>query len=94
MLFSIILIIILVEERSTLQTKLLWSAIGIFGTNVVNVLRVITIYLTDYYAGKEVGAQVHYLVGYLLFITWLAIFFFVMSRRPLRRKIGPVNSAG
>lgn len=88
MVFSIILIVILAEERSSLQTKLLWGVIGIFGTNIVNVIRVISIYLTDYFAGKEVGAEVHYFVGYVFFIAWLAVFFYVMSKRPLsKRKI-------
>jgi len=86
MLFSIILIVILVEERSSLRTKLLWSGLGLFGTNFVNVIRVITIYLTDYYAGKEAGAEVHYFIGYALFIAWLSIFFFAMSKKPLEQE--------
>jgi exosortase/archaeosortase family protein len=85
MLFSIILITVLVEEKSSRRTKFVWSVVGIFGTNVVNVIRVIAIYLTDYYVGYEAGAQVHYFIGYVLFIAWLTIFFYAMSRKSLRK---------
>jgi exosortase/archaeosortase family protein len=86
MLFSIILITVLVEEKSSRRTKFIWSVVGIFGTNVVNVIRVIVIYLTDYYVGYEAGTQVHYFIGYVLFIAWLAIFFYAMSKKPLRKE--------
>lgn len=86
LMFSIILVVTLVEEKSPLRTKLLWATLGIIGTNIVNVIRVITIFLTDYAYGIEVGAQVHYFIGYMLFIAWLALFFFVMSKRPFRKK--------
>jgi exosortase/archaeosortase family protein len=87
LVFTIILIVILFEEKSILRTKILWAVIGVIGTNIVNVIRVLTIFLTDYAFGAEAGAQVHYFVGYVLFITWLVIFFLFMSRRPLRRQI-------
>lgn len=94
LVFSVILITVLVEERSSRRTKLIWSVVGILGTNIVNVIRVITIYLTDYYVGYEAGAQVHYFIGYVLFITWLAIFFYAMSKKPLRgEKRHPVGQS-
>jgi len=86
LMFSIILVVTLIEEKSLLRTKLLWATIGIIGTNIMNVIRVITIFLTDYAYGIEVGAQVHYFIGYILFIAWLTLFFFVMSKRSFRKR--------
>jgi len=81
LIFSIILVIIMFEESSNPRTKILWSIAGILGTFALNIIRVIIIYLTDYYYGFEVGGQVHYVIGYVLFITWLAIFFYTFSKR-------------
>jgi exosortase/archaeosortase family protein len=88
LVFIIILVVILFEEKNTLRTKIIWAAIGILGTNVVNGIRVLTIFLTDYAYGTEVGAQIHYFIGYVLFITWLAIFFFLMSKILPRKETG------
>ena len=81
LIFSIILVVVLFEETSSFRAKILWSAIGILGTLFVNVIRVTIIYLADYFYGFEVGGKVHYIIGYALFITWLAIFFYTFSKR-------------
>jgi len=47
----------------------------------VNILRVTLILLADYFYGVEVGATIHYVLGYALFSVWLALFFFVYSKR-------------
>ena len=90
LIFSIILIIVLFEEPTRLKTKILWSVIGILGTLFVNVIRVTTIFLADYFYGSEVGGKVHYIIGYVLFITWLAIFFYTFSKR--RVILGKIQS--
>ena len=81
LIFSIILVIVLFEEPTRLKTKILWSVIGVLGTLFVNVIRITIIFLADYFYGSEVGGQVHYTIGYALFITWLAIFFYTFSKR-------------
>ena len=81
LIFSIILVIVLFEESGSFRAKILWSVIGILGTLFVNVIRIIIIFLADYFYGFEVGGQVHYFIGYVLFITWLAIFFYTFSKR-------------
>jgi len=81
LIFSIILVIVLFEESSSLRAKILWSVAGILGTLFVNIIRIITIFLADYYYGFEVGGTVHYFIGYVLFIIWLAIFFYIFSKR-------------
>ncbi len=86
MIFSIILVVILAEERGAIRTKLTWSIIGIAGTNIVNIFRILIIFLTDYAYGAEAGAQVHYLIGYALFIAWLTFFFVAMDKKPFSKQ--------
>jgi exosortase/archaeosortase family protein len=79
--FSIILVIVLLEDPSSWKTRLLASAIGVSVTFALNIFRVIIIYVTDYFYGAEVGANVHYVIGYALFSTWLALFLYIYSKR-------------
>jgi len=81
--FTIILIITLSEEPTSLKTKTLWSLIGIVGTILVNIIRVVIIFLAHYFYGYEVGGRVHYAIGYVLFIGWIIIFFYVFSKRQI-----------
>ena len=81
LIFSIILVVTLFEESASPRTKLLWAVAGVFGMFVVNVIRVVIIFLTDYFYGSDVGAKVHYFIGYVLFLLWLVIFFYVFSKR-------------
>jgi len=81
LVFSIILIVILFEDPSSLKVKLVYSIVGLLGTFASNILRVTTIFLADYFYGAEVGATVHYMIGYALFSTWLASFFYIYSKR-------------
>jgi phosphotransferase system glucose/maltose/N-acetylglucosamine-specific IIC component len=39
------------------------------------------IFVTDYFYGYEAGAQVHYFIGYAIFITWISIFFYAFSKK-------------
>jgi exosortase/archaeosortase family protein len=80
-IFSTILVVLLFEDSSNIKTKLLWSFIGILGTFLVNIIRVTLIFLTDYYLGSEAGGRFHYTAGYILFFAWLALFFFIFSKR-------------
>lgn len=67
LVFSILLVVLLVEDPSSWKIRLLASTIGILGVFTLNLLRVTIILLTDYFYGAEVGATVHYIVGYALF---------------------------
>jgi len=89
LIFSIILVVLLVEEAVETRTKLLWSFVGIFGTILVNVIRVTLIFITDYFFGFEAGARFHYTAGYVLFFAWLGFFFLIFSKREsiLRKRV-------
>ena len=93
LIFLIVLVITLFEEPASLRTKLLWGAMGAFGVFVMNVVRLIIIFLAGCFYGSDVGAKLHYFIGYVLFILWLLIFFYAFSkRRRLSEKISPVWS--
>jgi len=81
LVFSIILVVILFEEPTRLKVKLASAIVGLLGTFALNILRVTTILLTDYFYGAKVGGTVHYVIGYALFSAWLGIFFYIYSKR-------------
>jgi len=81
LVFSIILVVVLLEDPSSLKVQLLWSIVGVLGTFALNILRVTIILLADYFYGAEVGATVHYVIGYILFSIWLVFFLFAYSKR-------------
>jgi len=88
LVFSIILVVILLEDPSGLKTKLAYSMVGLIGILALNILRVTMIFVADYFYGAEVGGTVHYIIGYALFTTWLACFLYIYSKRQtLYRKI-------
>lgn len=76
LVFSIILVIILLEDSRGWKIRVLASVIGIVGTFCMNIVRITAILLTDYFYGVEVGAIVHYFIGYVLFSAWLAFFLY------------------
>jgi exosortase/archaeosortase family protein len=79
--FAIIIVITMIEDPSSLRTKLLWSVAGIIGTFFVNIIRVSLIFVVIYYFGFEDWGKIHTPIGYVLFIVWLAIFFLIFSKR-------------
>lgn len=81
LVFSIILVVILLEDPSGSKTKLAYSIVGLTGIFALNLLRVVIIFVADYLYGAEVGATVHYTIGYALFTAWLACFLYIYSKR-------------
>lgn len=81
LIFSIILIVLLIEEPGNLKLKIIWSLVGLSGVLALNALRVLIIFITDYLHGAEVGGQIHYIIGYAIFITWLTIFLYLYSKK-------------
>jgi len=81
LVFSIILVVIMFEDPARLKVKLAYAFVGLLGTFTLNIFRVTTIFLADYFYGAEVGGTVHYVIGYVLFSAWLGIFFYIFSKR-------------
>jgi len=102
LVFSIIIAIVVLEDTSDWKVKLTASVVGVLGTFALNIVRVTTIFLTDYFYGAEAGATVHYIIGYGLFSVWLALFLYLYSKRRTiqmkilslwRKPIQPKNAA-
>ena len=81
LVFSILLVVILFEDPSSLKVKLTYSIVGLLCTFALNFFRFTIILLADYFYGAEVGGTVHYIIGYVLFSVWLGIFFYMFSKR-------------
>ncbi|MCW4031349.1 MAG: exosortase/archaeosortase family protein [Candidatus Bathyarchaeota archaeon] len=81
LVFSIILIVILFEDPGRLKVKLPCAIVGLLGTFALNILRVTIVFLVYYFYGARIGGTIHYVIGYALFSVWLAIFFYVFSKR-------------
>ncbi len=79
--FSVILVVVLAETPGRAKTKALWAVPGILGTFLLNILRIVLIFVTDYFYGSEVGAQVHYFIGYVLFLTWTTVFLYIFQKK-------------
>lgn len=79
--FAIVIVVTMMEDPSSLRTKVLWSTTGIIGTFFVNIIRVSLIAAVVYYFGYKDWAKIHTPIGYVLFIAWLAIFFLTFSQR-------------
>ena len=86
LMFSIILVVIMFEDPARLKVKLAYAFVGLLGTFTLNIFRVTTIFLADYFYGAEVGGTVHYVIGYVLFSAWLGIFFYIFSKRRVMSK--------
>jgi exosortase/archaeosortase family protein len=88
LIFAIILVVVLMEDPSPIKTRILYSIMGLTVTFALNILRATIIFITDYFYGAEVGATIHYIIGYVLFTTWLVCFLYIYSKRQtLHKKI-------
>jgi exosortase/archaeosortase family protein len=80
-LFSILIIVTMAETSAPKRTKLLWTIIGLVGIFILNIIRLLIVVITMYNYGWNFGQQVHQVAGYILFLSWLAIFLFIFSER-------------
>ena len=85
LIFSVIIVVTMMEESATVRTKLLWSFGGVVGTFVVNIVRVSLISAVIYYFGYERWGEIHSWIGYALFLLWLGFFFVIFSKREVIR---------
>lgn len=81
LIFATIIVVTMAENPSSLRTKLLWSVAGVIGTFFINIVRVSLIFVVIYYFGYKDWGKIHTNIGYILFITWLAFFFLIFSKR-------------
>ena len=88
LIFSVIIVVMMMEESASIRTKMLWSVGGVVCTFFVNIIRVSLIAVVIYYFGYENWGDIHSWIGYALFLLWLAFFFITFSsREAIRNKI-------
>ncbi len=85
LIFSVIIVVTMMEESASVRTKLLWSVAGVIGTFIMNIFRVSLISAVIYYFGYEKWGEIHAWIGYALFLLWLGFFFVIFSKREVIR---------
>lgn len=81
LVFSILVVVTMLEEPASRRTKTLWSIGGVLGTFFVNTLRVSLIAVIIFYNGYENWGVIHSVIGYSMFLLWLVFFLVVFSKR-------------
>jgi len=95
-LFSILIVVTMIETSAPKRTKLLWAIIGLIGIFVLNIIRLLIVVAAMYNYGWDFGQQVHQVAGYILFLSWIAVFLLVFSQRQAitnRLRRNPAQSA-
>jgi len=71
----------MVETPTTKKTKILWSAVGLIGVITTNVIRLLIVTASIGFYGYTIGQQIHQVIGYILFLSWLGIFLMLFAQR-------------
>ena len=80
-IFSILIVVTMVETSAPRLTRLIWAVVGLVGVFVLNIIRLLIVIVSMYAYGWDFGQQVHQVIGYVLFLSWLTLFLFIFSQR-------------
>jgi exosortase len=72
--FGMLSVMALFDIRMRLSRLIPLLAVGIIGAFGINLLRLLMVILTFNFLGVEAGTTMHLVVGYLLFVLWVVIF--------------------
>jgi exosortase/archaeosortase family protein len=102
-LFTGVLALFMWSERPGARRFALWSAIGIAGVYVANLLRIVMLFLVGYQWGSEAVIRAHAQAGWIFFVGWALLFALLVrktraqppARPPLRpRPLVPGSTLG
>ena len=65
--------------------------IGFLGAFLVNILRLLMVFLTFEFLGVDLGNEMHVYVGYLLFLVWVLSFWAIAFRYLVSRPIASIG---
>lgn len=68
------------DLKVSLRKKALMLAIGIGGTILANVFRIMTLFLVGLYYGKDAMILMHTHLGWILYFVWITIFWYIAFR--------------
>jgi len=66
--------LLVLDTKAPNRKKAIALSVGLIGTFIVNLLRLIAIFLSVYFIGIDVGLLIHTYLGYGLFTIWVVIF--------------------
>jgi exosortase/archaeosortase family protein len=87
----------LLGSMALLDVKAKWSrlipflAIGFIGVFLINILRLLLVFLTFEFLGASLGNDVHVYAGYTLFVAWILIFWSLAYRYMMPRPAAVVS---
>ncbi len=76
-IFIAIFLLMLFEARKRIHWNhkaLAVTILGILGTYLMNLIRITIVLIAFYYGGVDIGESVHNILGYVLLVIWLPIF--------------------
>ena len=95
--FGVLSTMALVDVKAKPSRLIPIFAIGFIGVFLINILRLLLVFITFEYLGVYLGNEVHVYAGYALFVVWILIFwslaFKYMPARPATMG-GPVIPSG
>jgi len=77
-------ILMILDTKASFKHKLLWAVIGLVGTFMVNIVRLLSIFLAAYFMEIDTALAIHTYLGYSLFIGWVLVFWTLAFRFMLR----------
>lgn len=86
-LFGGILLVYLVAMKPGWQRGLLWSAVGLLGVYVVNVVRLVTLAMVGSAWGTQALQTAHANAGWIFFVAWTGAFALLVTRQPAARRV-------
>ncbi|UCB60266.1 MAG: exosortase/archaeosortase family protein [Candidatus Bathyarchaeota archaeon] len=79
-------VLMILDVKATKKRKAILTSVGFIGTFLVNILRLLTIFIVAYFFGIEAGLAVHVYLGYSLFIVWVLLFWTIAFKYLLHQE--------
>jgi exosortase len=78
--FGMLSTMALVDVKPKMSRLIPLFAVGFIGVFLINILRLIVVFLAFEFLGVAIGTQVHVYFGYTLFIVWVLVFWSLAFR--------------
>ena len=72
--FGLLSTMALIGLKPRLSKTVILFAVGFLGAFLINIVRLLVVFLTFEYFGTDLGTQMHVYFGYLIFIAWVLVF--------------------
>lgn len=72
--FGMLSVMALMDIKTRLSRLVPLIVVGLLGAFAINILRLLLVILTFNFAGVSAGITMHLVVGYMLFVLWVVIF--------------------